>query len=60
MVPHLIYPPGVPNQEYAPLELKNEMLVTVGILGYVPSSNVHCGTPKNLNFGKMAWQGSRK
>ena len=55
IAPPKIYPPGVPNQEYAPLELKNEMLVTVGILGYVPSSNVHCGTPKNLKFGKMAW-----
>ena len=33
MVPHLIYTSGVLNQEYAPLELKNEMLVTVGKSG---------------------------
>ena len=55
MVPQLIYTPGVLNQEYAHLELKNEMSVTIGISGYVPSSKVHCGTPKNLKFGKMAW-----
>ena len=55
MVPQLIYPPGVLNQEYAPLELKNEMSVTIGISGYIPSSNVHCGTHKNLKIGKMAW-----
>ena len=33
MVPHLIHPPGVPYQEYARLQLNNEMSVTVGKLG---------------------------
>ena len=30
MAPQKIYPPGVPNQEFAPLEVKNEKTGTVG------------------------------
>ena len=30
MAPPKIYPPGVPNQEFAPLEVKNEKTGTVG------------------------------
>ena len=30
MAPQKIYPPGVPNQEFAPLEVKNEKMGTVG------------------------------
>ena len=37
----------MPNQEYAPLEVKNECLETVGKSGYVPFTNVHCGPPKS-------------
>ena len=32
MAPQKIYPPGVPNQEFAPLEVKNEKMGTVGKL----------------------------
>ena len=30
MTPQKIYPPGVPNQEFAPLEVKNVKMGTVG------------------------------
>ena len=30
IAPPKIYPPGVPNQEFAPLEVKNEKTGTVG------------------------------
>ena len=30
IAPPKMYPPGVPNQEFAPLEVKNEKMGTVG------------------------------
>ena len=50
-----IYPPVVLNQEYAPLEVNNGNLVTVGKSGYVPVVKVHARTPKNPKNGKK-WQ----
>ena len=50
-----IYPPVVLNQEYAPLEVKNDNLVTVGKSGYVPIIKVYSRTPKNPKNGKK-WQ----
>ena len=45
MAPQKIYPPGVPNQEFAPLEVKNEKTGTVGksrsLSGQVLSPIVH-------------------
>ena len=50
-----IYPPVVLNQEYAPLEVNNDNLVTVGKSRYVPVVKVHARTPKNPKNGKK-WQ----
>ena len=46
-----IYPPVVLNQEYAPLDVKNDNIVHVGKSGYVPVVKVLSRTPKN---GKKA------
>ena len=56
MVPHLIYPPGVLNQEYAPLELK--IVMSVNCLYYtsdVAYDKGGCGLGNNLNIGKKEW-----
>ena len=49
------YPPVVLNQEYAPLDVKNDNIVTVGKSGYVPIIKVYSRTPKNPKNGKK-WQ----
>ena len=41
-----IYPPVVLNQEYAPLEVKNDNLVTVGKSDYVPVIRCTAGPQK--------------
>ena len=50
MAPQKIYPPGVPNQEFAPLEVKNEKTGTVGKSRSLSGQVLFIG--KNINNGE--------
>ena len=62
MAPQKIYPPGVPNQEFAPLEVKNAKMGTVGksrsLSGQV-LSHQKFGRIKNYGFGQKNWAGAK-
>ena len=49
MAPQKIYPPGVPNQEFAPLEVKNEKTGTVGKSRSL-SGQVLCGFSSTVDY----------
>ena len=53
MAPQKIYPPGVPNQEFAPLEVKNEKTGTIGKSRSLSGQVLYLSSCSQGNFQEM-------